>query len=152
MKVDKIINTTQQTEIDINDITLLSIEEYEQTKEIVPLVIQYWWLRSPGTYDNNVAVVLIGGSVNYFGLFVPDSYGVRPALILNMQSSNLQIKDKFIFADYTWTVIGENLALCDSVVGTTYFRKDWEAEDSSEYETSDIKKWLEDWLKERVEE
>ena len=47
-----------------------------------------------------------------------------------------------------WTMIGDSLALCDDVVGSCAFRKNWKAQDANIYEKSDIKKWLENWAEE----
>lgn len=47
----------------------------------------WWWLRSPGSYQNDAANVLIDGSVNYIGNIVDyDIYAVRPALWINLDS------------------------------------------------------------------
>ena len=47
----------------------------------------WWWLRSPGNYQNDAAFVYYDGSVNYFGDRV-DYCGdcVRPALWINLDS------------------------------------------------------------------
>ncbi len=45
----------------------------------------WWWLRSPGNYSNNAALVLSDGSVGYEGYYVADSNdAVRPALWINL--------------------------------------------------------------------
>ena len=47
----------------------------------------WWWLRSPGNFQNNVAYVYYFGSVNYYGDGVDDDSGcVRPALWINLES------------------------------------------------------------------
>ena len=49
-----------------------------------------WWLRSPGNNSNNAAEVNNNGWVNRSGDDVSDDCdGVRPALHLNLSSSNL---------------------------------------------------------------
>jgi hypothetical protein len=46
-----------------------------------------WWLRSPGFYGDVAAYVSVGGGVGYYGDYVyDDSYGVRPALWINLKS------------------------------------------------------------------
>lgn len=136
----------------VEGITLLSIEEYEATKEYVPLVYGWWWLRSPGNYSDSAAYVNYGDRVDAIGCYVSSPYGVvRPALkISNFKSLDLQSEDRIIgFAGHTWTVIPGNMVLCDTGVGTHCFRKDWQAPDANDYEKSDVKKWLEDWAKEK---
>ena len=47
----------------------------------------WWWLRSPGIYQNHAAYVKLAGSVNYYGNRVHIGSGaVRPALWINLDS------------------------------------------------------------------
>ncbi len=46
----------------------------------------FWWLRSPGDSDDSAAVVSGDGDVYHNGYGVDDTYGVRPAFELNLQS------------------------------------------------------------------
>ena len=148
MKAQKLIITEKEIDIDIEDITLLSIEEYEACKDIIPPIYCSWWLRSQSRDNYSASYVSSDGSVDYFGCYVDkDDNAVRPVLIY--KSSNLQNGDKIKFADYRWTVISENMMLCDEVIGHTCFRNDWLADDSNDYEKSDIKVWLEDWLEKK---
>ena len=149
MKVEKIIKNTKEIDLQIEEITLLSKEEYLAAKDIIPARHDWWWLRSPYRYDTNYAgVVRSIGNFNYDPV-VDGSDGVSPALkIRDLKSSNLEVGDQIILAGYTWTVISDDYILCDSIVGKTCFRKDWKAPDANVYEKSDIKKWLEAWAKE----
>lgn len=50
----------------------------------------YWWLRSPGDKSDDAALVDRYGWVDRYGIHVDSSdYGVRPALCLNLSSSDL---------------------------------------------------------------
>lgn len=50
----------------------------------------WWWLRSPGHYSDGAAYVTVGGDGNYYGDNVSYSnHAVRPALHLNLKSTNL---------------------------------------------------------------
>ena len=151
MKIQKHIVTTEEKDIQIEEITLLSKEEYLAAKDNIPLIDDWWWLRSPGPCRTNVARVYHDRSVYYCSVDYPNVY-VRPALrILNPESSNFCIRDKFEMAGYTWTVVLEEekdcIALCNTSVGEIYFRDNWTANDANKYETSDVKKWLENWAK-----
>lgn len=151
MKIDKQIVTTEQVEIAIDKITLLSIEEHERCKEHIQPIPYWWWLRSPVRNSLYAAHVNLDGSVYCSGSLVNRVNGaVRPVVVLrlNPESDNLRIDDKFILAGHTWTVIDSTLALCDEIVGTTYFRKDWKSPDANVYEQSHVKKWLERWVAE----
>lgn len=152
MKVEKQIIARKAVDISIKDITLLSIEEFEQYRDNIPLLNVLWWLRSPG-YDTYQVACIYGDAVYYHGDFVGhDDYVVRPAIVIQ-PNSNLSIGDKIEFAGYTWTMIAKNIAkniaLCDEGVGQTYFRKDFGASDANVYEKSDVEKWLRTWAQER---
>ena len=147
------IMTKKEIDLVISGITLLSVEEYLQCRNIVPITHCWWWLRSPGLSSSYVADVSIDGSVSYYGYSVYIGYGaVRPGLVFNSKSSNLQIGDKIELANYTWTVINNDMMLCDESIGNTCFRKDWRAYDANDYEKSDIKVWLENWLENKIRE
>ena len=137
--------------LEVKEVTLLSIAEYEAAKEYIPMIKGWWWLRSPGSLGYRAAVVFSVGWVDTRGNYVSLTPGVvRPALrVSNLQSLNLQIGDKiFDLAGHTWTVIADDLMLCDDGIGQHCFREDWETEDSNVYEASDVKKYLEEWAQE----
>jgi proteasome lid subunit RPN8/RPN11 len=86
------------------------------------------------------------------------SVGVRPVVICDLSSSDLSVGDQISLADYSWTVIcvsndiaddpynGDAMILCDDFVGYTCFREDYSATDSTEYDASDVKQWLANWV------
>ncbi len=145
MIVNKLIHTTELQEIKIAGITLLSTEEYKAYKDNIPKVDFAWWLRSLYVDAHHDAgfVAIVG----FPGFATVDTHiFARPALYL--ESSNLQIGDKFKLARRTWTVISKEYALCDDDIGRCSFREDWRAEDANDYEASDIKMFIEIWAKE----
>lgn len=146
MKIEKIVQVVQELYIDINGITLLSVEEYEACKANIKPIEYGWWLCPHGNYDD-VAAFVYGddGYVHDHGHYVFFMHGVRPALKIS-KSNNLQIGDRFGFGGKAWTIVGDGLALADEAFCQMAFRKDWEAEDASVYEASDIKKYLDEWL------
>ena len=148
MKVNQIITTTRERELGIDVITLLSVEEYETCKEIIPRTACTWWLRSPGVRSGNAAIVYSDGSASIYGYSVnSDKVAVRPALALyDLDSSGLQVGDKFNLFGYNWTVISDVYALCDDSLGDLCFRKDSKAEGANLYELSDIRKYIHEWL------
>lgn len=151
MIAEKIIQTTQEVDLDITNVTLLTLEEARQLSRKVRVADGVWWLRSPGYYEYSAAFVHgEDGSVDVLGFNVNEPLGVRPALeIANLESAKLKIGDRFNLADECWTVINEDKALCDDIVGKTPFREYWRAEDANDYDASDIKKWLEKWAKDK---
>ena len=146
--VKKRIVYTEPVCVLIKGITLLSIEEYEATRDMIPMVKDDWWLRSLSD-DASFAMSVGGGGEVYhrLGTGVLFGLGVRP--VLNLELGDLRIGDVFELAGYMWTVINGNMALCNDIIGECCFRDDWKAKDANDYEKSDIKKWLENWAKEK---
>ncbi|MCR5137090.1 MAG: leucine-rich repeat protein [Oscillospiraceae bacterium] len=73
-------------------IFLLSIEEAEKyfTDDRDRATGTSWWLRSPGYYSINAALVLSDGSIYFIGYGVNLSLAVRPALKINLKSDLFQ--------------------------------------------------------------
>lgn len=146
MIVKKQIVTTQEIETYFTGITLLSKDEYISNIDIIEPTNDWywWWLRSPGSHQDYAASVSCDGSI--YSYYVNFGGGcVRPALIGNLKSSNLLRGDRFFLASFTWTVLTDEIALCDEFVGRTCFRKDYKAKNANDFDASDIKKWLYDW-------
>lgn len=132
---------------------LLSIEE---ARELPESVIKYgasWWLRSHGKNPYNADFVHFRGEISDLGKYVQNSYiAVCPALkISNPKPSNLELYGKYlvnnesigIYNEFIGIYIGDNKFLYKGRV--IYHRFDSE---SNDYETSDIKQYLNIWLKE----
>ena len=151
MRVNRLVVTVtkEEADLDIAEVTLLSKKEYRAAKDVIPKRDDWWWLRSPYSHDVSFAVFVRDTGRLDDCIVDDESVGVSPALrIRNLRSSNLSRGDKFELAGHTWTVISDDMALCDEFVGFTCFRKDRDAEDANVYEASDVKKWLENWAAE----
>lgn len=146
MKVEKIVQVVQELHIDINEITLLSIDEYMACKANIKPIKCDWWLRSPGNIVS-AAVFVRGedGHVYVTGNNVGMEFGVRPALKIS-KSNNLQIGEQFRFGGKVWTIVGDEFALADEVFCLMAFRENWWVDGANAYESSDIKKYLDEWL------
>lgn len=119
----------------IKGATLLSVDEAKKLLSIKDREYSnWWWLRSPG-YDQYLAAsVTDGGSVHYGGDDVDYADDcVRPALKLNLESSDFKIGDTFSFGGKTFKIISKDLAFCLEDIGTHCFRKDWQAPDANDY-------------------
>lgn len=126
-----------------DEIFLLSTEEYERYKNIIPHIKQWWWLRSPGSSHYDAASVDSVGSVNYYGDTVNDALVcVRP--VLRIALNNLQIGSMFVKYDFPWIKIDDNLAIAEVPIGFEKFD-----DKSNDYATSYIRKWLKMWLGDR---
>ncbi len=156
LSINEVTETTHYYTITITEATLLSADEARAARDNIPPVNEYWWLRS--TRENEywwlhspkdmwpfVACVLPGDGVMIDSMTVRNTQlGVRPALKFDSKRSNLPIEAVVFYKNRTWTHIAEGILLCDSIICKQPFRKDGEAEDSNIYESSDIKKYIEE--------
>lgn len=135
----------------IKGITLLSLEEYEELKANIPPLDDHWWLRSPGkSSDTACSAYNMGFCDTTFKTYVNlDVLAARPALIV--ESSELKVGDKFQLGNHNFTMISDKYALCDNSVGHCCFRGDKKAGNANDYEASDVKKFIEDWLEKNLE-
>ena len=149
MKVEKLIRN--KVNLDVQGITLLSIEEYKKHKQHIKPASCIWWLRSPGDRSKYAATVSGSGCVSSSGDLVYDvGIAVRPALrITNPKSAGLKVGDSFCVFGYEWTVISEGLALCDEALEEHAFCEDWRTRGANGYEKSDVKRFLEEWFDEQ---
>lgn len=146
MEADRIITIKEKVDLDIQQVTLLLADEVSSLPESVLANESWWWLRSPGNNPSRAAYVDDDGEVNTIGYLVRCNFDVRPALrINNLKHLGFNVGDKIEVGDESWTVISEDLALCDRIVGTSAFRWATTAPDANVYEKSDIKKWLDQW-------
>jgi hypothetical protein len=132
----------------VYEITLLTAEEYERYEPKIPTINDRWWLRSPGSGQLYAKYVSDAGGVpNYGDRVNTDDGAVRPAL--KSEIIDLPIGERFIALGNRWTVIDTGLAISNESVAHRRF--DCE---SNDWETSELRAWLEDWAKdgERLEE
>ena len=130
---------TEITRDDFESVTLLTIDEYENSKALISHSKSWWWLRSPGAYNNAAAYVFIDGDVYPDGFLVNKAAGVRPAFKLEfMKASELNPGDKVQIGKYTATVLYDDMLLLDSFVTKHVFD-----EESNVWRKSAIKKYIE---------
>ena len=152
MIATKTVTIEKIIDINIKEVTLLSLEEYEASKKRIASIGEcIWWLRTPGINENDHSVmIVINTQVHKPGAFVDSEIiDVRPAIkFYDMQSSDLNIGESFQMAGYRWTVISKDIALCDDVIGNAKFREGEYCENANNYEDSDVKKFLKKWASE----
>lgn len=121
--------------------TLLTNKEYFEHKLIIPLVNEPWWLRSPG-YDSYYACAVDDNGFLYNNRTVRYTRGIRPALLITNPDRTYEYGSEIKIGKYSWTVLHsdehECYALCTEIVATRRFDKK-----SNEYDTSEVKQWLE---------
>ena len=152
MFVNKIIKTTKRKSLGITGATLLPVEEAKKLDSDYLKDDDTWWLRSPGIFVFDAACVDgEDGTVDVCGYNVVKVFGVRPALIISNLGDfevgdKFEVGNKFENSKYTFTVITDNYALCDNIIGSSPFREDHKADDANDYEKSDIKKYVDEWF------
>ena len=143
MNIRKEIVSHENLGVNFLGLTLLSKEEYSEIKGFLPSPEFYWWwLRSPGQENGCVLSVDCYGGFRSVGAGVVGA--VRPALILSPDSTNLELGDKFEFFGKNWLVVSEKYALCSEFLSPMVFREKWRVTNASNYEKSDIKKYLDE--------
>ena len=148
MKVDKYV--TKEIEVDVQEITLLSMEEYEAARAHIQPISNWWWLRSG--YNRTAVRIVHEYGAGVIGIYhYANGVSVRPALRINSISENLQVGDMFSFGGYDWMVIAKTLALCNTEFCRMAFRKNRGAENANVYESSDIKPYLDNWLNTEIQ-
>lgn len=143
MKVEAIVAI--ESDIEITGITLMPIEEYAVYTENIPIISEWWWLRSPGWYPDYAAYVDYDGSIDCAGDSVTIEYNaVRPVLL----GSFKDYKDivEFEFADHSWIVLSKNMAICKDYINRRRFDGK-----TNNYASSEVKEFLEKWLREALE-
>ena len=136
-------------------IFLLSVEEYKKYKNRIPSINCWWWLRSPGDSSSYAAGVYSSiynsGAVDAGGLSVYRNDGaVRPALKFSNpdwfsdSGKKYKIGDRIIAYQFPWIIIDEDLAIAEVPIAFHEFDSN-----SNDYETSKIRQFLLNWIKER---
>lgn len=139
------LGSIELNKLDIAEITLLSVEEYEDCKQFIPPMRHWWWLRSPALVykDENSEDMREYDWIDYSRM---TEYGIRPALrIGNLSGLNLKPGDEMVVADKKWTVISDDLAIINRSIEMSPFRRSQSAKNPSDYAKSDAKKSIEDW-------
>lgn len=132
--------------MNIQEITLLTSNEYERLRPYINDLECTWWLKDEGEDGDQYCVSFLDADVTDVPSRDSERY-VRPALRLTDIQNN-KPGDKIAVFAYTWTVLeiidGVTLAICDQIVTRRVFDKTKQSWDASE-----LKQWLEAWLKKR---
>lgn len=148
MTVGKIITKTEPQELEITGATLLSVKEAVKLPKDTRVAAANWWLRSPSYFDGRAAFVAgSDGIVREAGYAVSNAFGVRPALrISGLESSAFKTGDRFELGGHSFTVVSDQYALCEGIIGRYFFRDDWKVGGANDYEKSDVKKYVDRWF------
>ena len=121
---------------EVDEITLLTIEQAKKIPNHILRCSDWWWLRSPGFSQFNVAIVDDDGDVCEYGDDISNkSNAVRPVFrISNLKS---EIGNKIMVGKTLCTVIDEELTLADYSICKHKFD-----EESKNWETSELKGFI----------
>lgn len=126
-------------QFDINEVDEITLLTVEQAKEIPNYILacgDWWWLRSSNCCQYDAAVVYDGGDVKDGGDRVFDDYStVRPVFRINNLDSFLG--DCVYINKTRCTVIDKNLALADYPICEHRFDLE-----SNDWKTSELKKFI----------
>ena len=121
-----------------DELFLLSVNEYERYKNIIPTVQTRWWLRCEE--EHKVAFVTAVGEA-FIGqdLMARNALGVRPALRFtpDLYMENKEIGSEFSYKNRPFTKIDKDLAIATVPIGFGEFDTK-----TSNYLDSDIRKML----------
>lgn len=144
---------TLKNGVTLEGATLMTVKEAKKYSEILP-VNRFWWLKTPGNADGYITVVGPKGGI--CGSYAPvDDNGihVRPVLgISGLRSSGKKEGDLFEFGKFNFLILSKTRAMCTSTIGECPFREDWEADNATDYGASDVKRLLDRWYMDTVQD
>lgn len=139
----------EDTFLEIYGITLLTAGEAYKVPQTIRACKAGWWLQSPSDYDFiSIMFVFQNGMISRYGDVIDIERHVRPALIIpELEDLNLEkYKDSVTIFDREWIYIGNGMVLAEKPIFESIFDKN-----SNNYESSQIKQKLEDWLETQIE-
>jgi len=147
-EVGKYVEVIEETKMPIQyvkNVTLLSIKGVILFPRQVRTYGGWWWLRSPGVSQTQASGVNAFGTIDPFGDDVDDdSVCVRPALIIDPIPSYLKSGDIIKIFGKEWVFYNGGALLMDGTLIKMSFNKT--PQKGNDYETSDIKKYLDHWF------
>jgi len=126
-----------------DELFLLSADEFEYYRKLIPEYNDWWWLRSRGRYNYCAEYVYDSGYAYCINdLYIDEDGCVRPAL--HFDDSTITIGDRFIKYDFPFVCIDRGLAIAEVPIEPHKFDNN-----SNDYETSEVRRFLEEWRKSR---
>ncbi len=130
------------------DVSLLSDVEYTQYCALIPVIKDWWWLRSSNDDKTSIKFVSIDGEKNDFGWEPFYQLGVRPTL--RFSSMDSEIGEIFSALGNRWIALDKHF--CISLDTITHMRFDednqciWEKEfKTKQTNPCSLKKYLVQW-------
>lgn len=139
-------NKKIDVDLKITGATIPSVQEVTPySLDVRAIPANYWWLKSDDFRNVPVACCDREGYVDYIenNDFLSDIWNVRP--VLTFENSNMQKGDRFVFGCYEFAVYTEGRAICCTDIGASQYTDDYTRSDAMDYESSDIKKFVDKW-------
>lgn len=133
----------------IKKITLLNSEELKEYKYIIPKTLIspsydiYWWLRSEGKDPEETEIVTWDGKRLSMARYL--EYDVCPVLKLITSPHRLGVGTEFRLFGFEWTVLDVKDGVTTAICNTKIACRRYDTE-SNDWETSELKAWLEEWI------
>ncbi|MCR5728346.1 MAG: hypothetical protein K6G24_12875 [Lachnospiraceae bacterium] len=141
-------------DLSVKRVMVLSAEEFDYNKALIKPMgeNESWWTRTPSPlYEVAAFVSTYGNYVDYYVGDVEDPFDVRPAMVLYPKEGNPAAGEEFIYVGEPWTMLHDNIAVCDRLIGEYPFKdmyaEDYDTEKVNRWKYSDLKKYVEKWGK-----
>jgi len=119
---------TKEVSLKVTDVRLLTAEEAANVPVSLldihtPYSNNEWWLATSCKNPTRQMVVTHTGKVDIYGEDVGYANGIRPVMVVsNLREAGLANGDEFRAGGEEWTVISDELALCNGCIGRAMFR------------------------------
>lgn len=103
------VTLRRTTDISLIELTLLSAEEYGEYKRRIGVVKEKWWLK------NGQAVCSSAEGGTCLCDIPANTRGVHIRPVIKFHSYTINVDDKFEMLGHVWTVISDDIAICNDV-------------------------------------
>jgi len=157
MKVNRMITSTEEQNLEIVGVTLLEISDVKVYLSLRERAYPYkWWLANTGSKPGLASCVDTDG-LFYRGRDLEDGQhtyiecSVRPALIIkDLEKTNFYIGDTFALCGYEFKIISDRLAwMYNNDIGNCAYSLNL-YDDSNIYSKSDVKKYVDKWFYSKI--
>lgn len=102
----------------VEAVSILSMEEYKNNRDEIPLTRCWWWIRAPGIYQKKAMYVFLDGEIYTEGYKVDsERAGVRPVFRLKSEiAKELNQGVKIKIGKFEATVLDNKMCLLDEIV------------------------------------
>ncbi len=129
-------------------ISLLSDLEFSKYKELIPVIKDWWWLKTTSQDKTSIMFVSIDGEKNEYGWEPFYQLGVRPTL--QTYNFDYEIGEIFSALGNRWIAVDKNFCVSIDNIAHKRFDNDNQTAWEKEYKTKEavpceLKKWIEQW-------